>query len=204
MLREKKGWLERERAWISRVQEQPKDGHAGLSPSSSSSSASDQRDPLFEAPRWHENLFTQFCLEGFQALDAKVQALNKNDRFFIALDECGALGEFDPDDLLPSNSMSLIAMQRIFKAADILQTKTVFWFLELDTNPKAFLLAPSGPRAGSERLRDGLVPLNPFVYLGFNQMAGHVSMKHPNEVLKLRHLKMYGRPVSAPAHTVLL
>lgn len=213
------GWLEKERAWIDHVLAEERCG--ALTGAEA------------EARNWHSTLFARFCFAGFQALDRKLQALlgpqrkdHRKRRFFIALDECTALGESNPYDpngqmrMLPEDEILLGAMWRILKAADILHTKrktntntntnTKFWFLLLDTDPGPFL-RPPGSTGRKEKLR----ALPPFVYLGFNQMAPKVMGKemergmekgkekgkgkgtrYPREALQLKYLKMYGRPVS--------
>lgn len=95
--------------------------------------------------------------------------------------------------------MTLIALQRILKAADSFVgtfQPITFWFLLLDTTSSAHMLAPSGPQAASWRLTSTVVPLPPFVYLGFNQMARELELKTAGQAMDLEHLKQFGRPVS--------
>lgn len=108
------------------------------------------------------------------------------------------LGENDESALLPLSRMSLIAMQRIFKAADSFETKVKFWFLLLDTDPKVYLSAPSALAVPSSRIGRRYSSLPPFVYLGLNQMAHQVRIATAGESLSLKHLSKFGRPVSVP------
>lgn len=168
----------------------------GNSAQTGSTSPEEQLSPLYTSPDWHKDLFEKLCVDGFKALNNKLVALER-DHFFLALDECAALGPpAKSQDTEASSRISLIAMQRILKAADTLDTKVQFWFLLLDTNSKAYLLAPSGPRASSSRLVGKLATLPPFVYLGFNQMAHGTTIKTARQALSVEHLQRFGRPVS--------
>lgn len=155
------------------------------------------------SPNWHKKLVTEFCAEGFQALNDNVSALERS-RFFIAIDECSALGEGSDAVTLPINRISLHAMQRILKAVDSLSIKIEIWFLLLDTNYKPFLQGPSNTHAESLGPTKPLTFLCPFVYLGFNQMARHISVNIAREVLGTDHLRMFGRPVSFLETSLLL
>lgn len=188
-LESRKAWLKQERAWM-----------AGVKPTAPRSTSSRSSTPSTKqnrsrSPNWHKRLVTEFCAEGFQALNDNVSALERS-RFFIAIDECSALGEGSDAATLPINRISLHAMQRILKAVDSLSIKIEIWFLLLDTNYKPFLQGPSNTHAESLGPTKPLTFLCPFVYLGFNQMARHVSVNIAKEVLGTDHLRMFGRPVS--------
>jgi hypothetical protein len=98
--------------------------------------------------------------------------------------------------------MSLIGLQRIIKAGDGYDRHGVtIWYLQvlLDTNLSIFDIAPVGPHAPSNRLTDEVRPLPIWPYIGFNQMVDptHVEgIQTAADVLSLKHLKVYGRPVS--------
>ncbi|EIM81087.1 uncharacterized protein STEHIDRAFT_150135 [Stereum hirsutum FP-91666 SS1] len=178
-------WLESEREWITRLKEM----------SSRTSTSPKKIDfPLTTSVDWHKILFQKFCTKGFNDLNDKLVALG-HDTFFLTLDECAALGETtEPVDIDPLSHITLIAMHRILKAADTLNTKVQFWFLLLDTDPSRYLREPSGPRNSSSRLVRPLLPLPPFVYLGFNQMAHGIKIRTAREALSIKHLQRFGRP----------
>lgn len=188
-LESRKLWLKKERAWMNGVK-----STAPGSTSSYSSTSSTEKN-LVHSPNWHKKLVAEFCNDGFQALNDNVLALGRS-RFFIALDECTALGEGSSPAKPPMNRISLSAMQRILKVVDSLSMEVEIWFLLLDTNAKPFLPGPSNTQAESLLPEKLLNFLCPFVYLGFNQMARHVSVNIANEVLGADHLRMFGRPVS--------
>lgn len=193
-----KPWLKKEQAWLDGIK-------ATTKAASKSSAPIAPAYPHALALEWHKKLVEDFCAKGFRALDDKLQQIGKN-RFFIAFDECGALGEprTNAADLFPRNSISLTPLHRILKAVESLDTTAQFWFLLLDNSPKAFLLAPSGPGPASARLRRPLAPLYPFVHLGFNQTAHEVRVVKAGDALTLANLRKFGRPVSVLIHPALL
>lgn len=188
-LETRKVWLKKERAWMAGVKPT-----APRSTSSYSSIHSTKRNSS-HCINWHRKLVAEFCADGFQALNDNILALGR-DRFFVAFDECSALGDGSNPAKSPMNRISLSAMQRILKAVDSLCTKVEIWFLLLDTNSEPFLLGPSNTQAESLRPERPLTFLCPFVYLGFNQMARRVPVNIAKEVLGTDHLRMFGRPVS--------
>jgi hypothetical protein len=178
-------------------------GNSSDASASRDDTAEKQSNSKMNSTDWHTELFQHFCQSKFEHLSKLVESLNEArgeerrinaPRFFIAFDECAELGK--STTLRPSKNMSLISLMRILKAADVLRTKVKFWFLLLDTNSEAFLLAPSGPKVASTRLRGAYEVLPPFVHLGFNQMVTDAPVNLANEVLRLDFLKQWGRPVS--------
>jgi len=149
---------------------------------------------------WHIELYKVFCSPYAQKL-AEVLKAHEQRTFVIAFDECSYLGKPTPDTI-PERSplwiMSLIALQRIIKAADAVEIPGLtIWHLLLDTNSSAFDLTPSGPLAPSQRLAEDFIQLPPWPYLGFNQMVdkNHLStIKKPSDSLTIEHQKVYGRP----------
>lgn len=138
------------------------------------------------APEYHHLLYTTFCIENSQKL-SRILSQRGCRKFIIAFDECSGL------------HMSLIALQRIIKAADQFNYHGVtIWYLFLDTNSSVVDLAPVGPDASSYRLTEKLTPLSVWPYIGFNQMVDetHTQIQTAADVLSLGHLKVYGRPVS--------
>lgn len=155
----------------------------------------DDRDAA--QPRYVE-LYEYFCKEN-AAKVARLLVSRGHKELIIAFDECGALN-VSPN---VANSMSIMAVWRIVKAADQFSTQLwdgfAFWHTYLDTSSSVFaLVPPKGKLAPSERLVASLEPLPPFVYLGFNQMW-ESGTKSPQEALKIAYIKRMGRPVSCYA-----
>ncbi|ETW75888.1 hypothetical protein HETIRDRAFT_390312 [Heterobasidion irregulare TC 32-1] len=147
---------------------------------------------------WHKSLLRVLVRPHMEALSELVHSRGHR-RFIIAFDECTTLNSrigisTDPKLIPPRNEMSLIALQRIVKAADHLILPVKFWFLLLDTNSSLYDLVPPGQIAPSFRLRDKFSMLHPWMYLGFNQHLSNDRLSTPQQALLLRHLKMYGRP----------
>ncbi|KZT00635.1 uncharacterized protein LAESUDRAFT_732138 [Laetiporus sulphureus 93-53] len=126
--------------------------------------------------RWHQHLFRILAKPAFDKLADSVQRLGYQ-RFLLSLDECTELN--DPALLRgpkgprgPQRKMSLIALQRIIKAADEFSFPhgIQFWYMLLDTNSSVYELASSGPDASSFRLTSALKPLPVFCYVDFDQM----------------------------------
>lgn len=145
--------------------------------------------------QWHDRVFNKFCLESFKRLAELVHNAGHN-RVFIALDECRGLGASPPRSEGPSRNMSLIALQRIIKAAETLDGPVRFWFLLLDTNSSIVELHPSGPDAPSWRLAEDHQPLPPFCYFPFNQHSDQMKRDLPSDALNVEYLRCIGRPVS--------
>ncbi|KZT00164.1 uncharacterized protein LAESUDRAFT_764854 [Laetiporus sulphureus 93-53] len=122
---------------------------------------------------WHVALFTRLAKPAFDLLAESVHRL-KQKRFLLSLDECTELN--DPGLLVgpkgPQREMSLIALQRIIKAADecTFPHDIEFWYMLLDTNSSVYELASSGPDASSFRLASALKPLPVWCYVDFDQM----------------------------------
>lgn len=170
---------------------------------------SNSREYNNDAVEWHNILVRLFCSGPLKAL-AQV-LLNLQQKYFVlVIDECSQLDTTRTEDKelsgIPRWGMSLIALKRIIKAADVLSLEGFsFWFLLLDTSSSIPDLRSRGPNAPSSRLTPNHVPLPPWPYLGFNQMVNkrHSSdIQRPSDVLSVQHLKAYGRPVSGdnPSH----
>ncbi|KZT00630.1 uncharacterized protein LAESUDRAFT_637399, partial [Laetiporus sulphureus 93-53] len=147
--------------------------------------------------RWHELLFKMLAKPAFDMLAGSVQHLGHT-RFLLSLDECTELN--DPSLLVgpkgPQRKMSLIALQRIIKAADqfTFPHGIEFWYMLLDTNSSLYELAPSGPDASSYRLAGALKPLPVWCHVDFDQMRRDVELKSAEQALLIRFLAMFGRP----------
>lgn len=195
MLSSHSDWLKGKHAWIARLR--PLFGNNAAPYSISAHTTSPQHDELLaQMSLWHKNLFLAFCSKGFMALNNVVVSRLGRDRFVLALDGYSALG--GPVDLFPCNCMSHVAMRAIIKAADTLQTKVQFWFFLVDTNYQPLL--PGLSHHCSLSVLWGHMwpprPLEPFIYLGFNQMAHAASIATAREALTVCHLQKFGRPVS--------
>lgn len=188
MLRENESFLVEERKWIEGLGEKPKD-----------STATDERKEYdgkvkTSSPAWHQKLFRKFCEPAFEHLRDKLHAAGET-KFFLALDECTMLGRGSAFERAPLRRSSLIALQRILKAAEHITHPVSFWFLLLDTNSSVVMLHPAGPHAASFRLTGDLQPLPPFVYLDFNQLMELMLRIRASDSLLLEGLKYCGRPV---------
>ena len=159
------------------------------------------------APVWHNRLFKLLCHPSFAKLS---QVLKQRELkwFILAVDECSELNsnkpvpESDPKPYqAPLWTMSLIALQRIIKAYDDFVCEVPVWFLLLDTNSSVIDMSPLGKEAPSDRFEKGHRSLPAWPYVGFNQMAEKDVFvdkdKLPTYVHSMRHLKLYGRPVSS-------
>lgn len=162
-------------------------------------------DKIATPAQWHVKLFQCLCLIGAKELAGALEHTDA-EYFVLAFDECSQLGIYKPhhDDGYQWKSTwgaSLIALQRIIKAGDVvLDLPITFWHLLLDTSSSIFDMIPHGPNAPSHRLTKELVPLPPWTYLGFNQMTVKdimAKVKKAADVLSVQHLKTYGRPVSS-------
>lgn len=183
-LREHAAFLVEEREWIKSRENPPANGRPSTYAERVKTSV----------PDWHRRLFHKLCRPAFERLSAKLAAAGEK-RFFLALDECTTLGAAEEDRGLPSRKISLIALQRILKAAEIMKHPVCFWFLLLDTNPSVGMLLPPGPFTSSSRLVLDLQPLPPFVYFGFNQYMELLRKETASDSLDLENLKKCGRPV---------
>lgn len=186
MLADNEAFLADARAWIKSL------GETTKGPPNAPSTYNDLLKA--GAPEWHQKLFNYFCRAAFERLSSKIKDTG-NDKFFLALDECTALKPAGADERAPLKRISLIALQRILKAAEVMSDPVCFWFLLLDTNSSVVMLLPSGPSAPSWRLLVDLAPLPPFVYLGFNQHLMLMRKEKPSDSLSLGNLKNTGRPV---------
>lgn len=103
--------------------------------------------------KWHEKLFRLLCLRPAQQFLELLQGLGK-DCFVLAIDECSALNSsrVPTSDHRAQYGMSLIAMQRIIKAADEFKLAIPFWLLLLDTNSSVLELVPPTKLSSSHRL----------------------------------------------------
>lgn len=206
MLSDNLSWLVEQREWIRRLDAflsgRPYDDSTSVKTDSESTTLKETHTRPSMSPDWHKVLFRKFCARGFQAVGEKLVALGQK-YFFISLDDCAALGASMAGSVLPSPHITLVGMQRILKAADTLSSQVHFWFLLLDTNPKTYLRALPPLQTTSHRLTSPLLPLPPFVYLGFNQMAHEVTIKTAREALTIKHLQRLGRPVSLSCITLL-
>ncbi|KZT00171.1 uncharacterized protein LAESUDRAFT_709256 [Laetiporus sulphureus 93-53] len=144
---------------------------------------------------WHVALFTRLAKPAFDLLAESVHRL-KQKRFLLSLDECTELN--DPGLLVgpkgPQREMSLIALQRIIKAADecTFPHDIEFWYMLLDTNSSVYELASSGPDASSFRLASALKPLPVWCYVDFDQM--HDEFTNAEDALLISFLAALGRP----------
>jgi hypothetical protein len=154
---------------------------------------------------WHSQLFRLLCLRDFERLSKLLKKIGLR-YLLIAFDECSQLNAKPlPDERSwePVFYMTLIALQRLIKAADEFKIPGVaIWFLLLDTNSRVYDLAPWGRNVPSKRLTEGFRVLPPWHYVGFNQMVPKKmidivdKIKLPSDVLTIDHAKRYGRPVS--------
>jgi hypothetical protein len=98
----------------------------------------------------------------------------------------------------PTFAMSLIAFQRIVKAADSSQLKMdgfTFWYTLLDSSSAVFDLVPRKENAASTRLGSTLEPTHVWPYLGFNQMALSTRSETPDSASTIERIRFFGRPV---------
>jgi len=183
------------------------DNKSYIAASRLSSSKLDVNEPEEAPANYHRTLYSILCQPSISRLSKILKGAGFN-RFVIAFDECSNLNlatenrtADDVYNLRPKWDMSLIALQRIIKAGDGFTSGDVtFWYLLLDTNSSIFDLAPAGPESPSDRLTHNLIPLPVWPYLGFNQMVPTrytESIKTAAQVLSVKHLKAYGRPVSS-------
>ena len=148
--------------------------------------------------KYYNALYRILCEDQTKRLSWILKRL-KCTKFVFAFDECSNLN-FCKVNRSVSLDMSLIALQRIIKAGDQHDYHGVtIWYLLLDTTPSILDLTPVGLEATSSRLTDNLRPLPIWPYIGFNQMIDRTKapeIQTAADVLSLKHLKIYGRPVS--------
>lgn len=184
MLRKEDAFLVENRRWIESLDPARRESEPGKVNKESSK----------RSPQWHAQLFAKFCQPAFDRLSAILHAANET-KFFLALDECTLLGSPQSEDHGPSRKCSLIAFQRILKAAEHMTTPVSFWFLTLDTTSSASDMTPQGPHAPSRRLTTELKPLPPFTALDFNQFKDRLQRLTASSSLDIDNLKYLGRPV---------
>ncbi|KAH9918641.1 uncharacterized protein B0H18DRAFT_937670 [Fomitopsis serialis] len=199
MLRVNETFLTQERDWVSMFIPPSRWHKMGFNYKVSSDVPKDR------SVEWHQALFERFCRPASNHLSNQLASLGER-KFFLALDECTALGSAGNSRGAPSPlpRSSLVAFQRILKAAEILEWPVCFWFLLLDTNPSVIMPHPSSDVSFSRRASD-LKPLPPFVYLGFNQLIDRMTREKAADSLVLGNLKYSGRPLWAtmPAYVAL-
>lgn len=188
MLHKRSAFLAEKRRWIQSLRPAPKEG----APNNERKKYDEELSK--SSSQWHAELFAEFCQPAFKRLSAKLHAAGHT-KFFLALDECTILGGTSANEREPSRKCSLIAFQRILKAAEHMTTPVSFWFLTLDTSSSAAMLAPSGPLAPSARLTADLMPLPPFTYMDFNQLRHRFRTDTASASLDIENLKYLGRPV---------
>lgn len=188
MLHKRSAFLAEKRRWIQSLSPAPTEG--------ATEREREQYDKELSksSSQWHAELFAEFCQPAFERLSTKLHAAGET-KFFLALDECTILGGTAANEREPSRKSSLIAFQRILKAAEHMTTPVCFWFLTLDTSSSAAMLAPSGPLAPSARLTADLMPLPPFTYMDFNQFRHRLKTDTASASLDIGNLKYLGRPV---------
>lgn len=188
MLHKRSAFLAEKRRWIQSLRPAPTEG----APDSKRKKCDEELSK--SSSEWHAELFADFCQPAFERLSAKLHAAGQT-KFFLALDECTILGGTAANEREPSRKCSLIAFQRILKAAEHMTTPVFFWFLTLDRSPSVGMLVPSGPLVPSSRLTADLQPLPPFTYTGFNQLRHCLRTDKASASLDIENLKYLGRPV---------
>jgi hypothetical protein len=160
------------------------------------------KDDVAQILAWHLKLYDTFCHSSAQRIAALL--CNEYTYLVIGFDECRHLNEATFDERsLPSPKMSLIALQRIIKAADHRRDglgNFALWFTLLDTSSSVFDLVPrrGDAYASSARLAGDLDPVPIWPYLGYDQMATkNCDSSSPQEATEVRRLLNYGRPVSS-------
>lgn len=188
MLHKRSAFLAEKRRWIQSLRPAPTEG------ATDSEREKHDKELSKSSSQWHAELFAKFCQPAFDRLSTKLHAAGET-KFFLALDECTVLGGSAPNEREPSRKSSLIAFQRILKAAEHMTTPVSLWFLTLDRSPSAGMLVPSGPLVPSSRLTANLQPLPPFTYTGFNQLSHRLRTDKASASLDIENLKYLGRPV---------
>lgn len=188
MLHKRSAFLAEKRRWIQSLRPAPTEG------ATDSERKGYDEEPSKSSSEWHAELFSEFCQPAFERLSAKLRAAGET-KFFLALDECTILGGTAANEREPSRKSSLIAFQRILKAAEHTTRPVSFWFLTLDRSPSAGMLVPSGPLVPSSRLTANLQPLPPFTYTGFNQLSHRLRTDKASASLDIENLRYLGRPV---------
>lgn len=187
-LHKRSAFLAEKRRWIESLRPAPKEG----APADERKKYDDELSK--SSSEWHAELFAEFCKPAFERLSTKLHAAGHT-KFFLALDECTILGGTAANEREPSRKCSLIAFQRILKAAEHMTTPVSFWFLTLDRSPSVGMLVPSGPLVPSSRLTADLQPLPPFTYTDFNQLSHRLRTDKASASLDIENLRYLGRPV---------
>jgi hypothetical protein len=149
--------------------------------------------------KWHKDLYKTLCLNSARRV-AKLLG-GQHQHVVIGFDECRHLNEAtDPESVKPNTKMSLLALQRIIKAADDWQTEldhVKFWYTLLDTSSSVFDLFPRKGGGNSTRLATSLNPVAAWPYLGFDQMvpSDFRGTLTPLQACEIDVLSKYGRPV---------
>jgi len=121
----------------------------------------------------------------------------KEKSVILVFDECRALetASVDAENPYPRSDMRLISLMRVFKAADEFETDGLRIFaLLLDTSSSIFELAPRGPKAPSNRLRDPFIHLPIWHYFGFHEDV--TKYEDYKTLVPLIDAAKYGRVVS--------
>lgn len=184
MLHDEDAFLVAKRGWIASLTQAPREN----------ATAEELKEFRKSSPEWHRELFRKFCSSAFDRLIDKLHTAGET-KFFLVLDGCCALGTGYQDEGGPLRHSSLIAFQRILKAAEHITTPVSFWFLLIDTCPSPVMLRPPSPPTSSSRFTRDLQPLPPFVYMDFNQMSDHFRKDKASASLEIENLKYLGRPV---------
>jgi hypothetical protein len=139
---------------------------------------------------WYVALYGLLCAPHATRMVTALAGRSQSRYFVVGLDECTQLNS--------GTRMSLIALQRIIKAADsfTLPNGMSIWYTLLDTNPTIASLVPPKSKAPSARLTESLAPVRPWYYLGFNQMAiNRKPSTTPKQSTLVEWLQYFGRPV---------
>jgi hypothetical protein len=159
-----------------------------------------------EPETWHVKLYEAFCRTYAKELAKRLQVW-KYQHMVIGIDECRHWDEaYYADRGHPNHKMSLVALNRIIKAADSFQVELLgftYWFTLLDTSSSVFDLVLRRENAPSNRLASTLDPAPIWPYLGFNQMVesqrqtpqSAIASQTPDHACTIEWLQMYGRPV---------
>ena len=161
---------------------------------------SDMR-PYYGRAEWYETLYEGFCGTSANKLE-QLLATRGYKRFFIAFDECSEPGEQTSKLASGKGSsldrLSLGAMRRIMKAGD---TSSGIWYILCDAAFSVLGHIPGNEAIGpSARLCRDPDPLPPWSFYEFDHMLRRepkIGILTPLEACMFKHLKMYGRSVSA-------
>ncbi|KAA1465985.1 hypothetical protein DENSPDRAFT_810607 [Dentipellis sp. KUC8613] len=184
LLLDHKNVLNEERRWINELSLSPHD------------SERPEEEVKTHSPQWHRKLFSILCRGAFVQLGDILKGAGHS-KFFLSLDRCTILGQAPAAGRTPLPRMTLVAMQRIIKAADyeLGNHPVCFWFLLLDTSPSVITRFPSGLRSAFFRPIANLQPLPPFTHLGFNQLMDRMPRQKASDSFFLENLKFTGRPL---------